>query len=84
MDIYVVSVVHDDGIRKHEVYTDVDLAIENLISEMHQIAEKTDISYRRVKEIENEMRLSSRDEDPSYCYVVNDYLLYIKLFNKEW
>lgn len=83
MDIYVVSVVRDNGIRKQEVYTNVDLAIENLIGEMHHFAEITDISYRRVKELENEMRLSSRDEDPSYCYVVNDYLLYIKMFNKE-
>lgn len=83
MDIYVVSVVHDNGIRKQEVYNNVDLAIENLIGEMYHIAEITDISYRRVKELENEMRLSSRDEDPSYCYVVNDYLLYIKMFNKE-
>ena len=55
MDIYVVSVVRDNGIRKQEVYTNVDLAIENLIGEMYHIAEITDISYSRVKELENEI-----------------------------
>ena len=85
MDIYVVSVVHDNAIRKQEVYNNIETAVEGLICEMYHIAENTDmISFRRVKELENEMRLSSRTEDPSYHYLVAGYLLYIRMYNKEW
>lgn len=47
---------------------------------MHQIAEKTDISYKRVKELEQEMWQSTRDSDPTYKYIISFYDIYIKMF----
>lgn len=80
MYLYVVTVIQKDHIEGQTVYNDVDKAVQGMIYEMHQIAVKTDISYKRVKELEQEMLLSSRDLDPSYTYTVNCYDIYIKMF----
>ena len=80
MEIYVVTVIQKDHIEAQTAYTDPDKAVQGMIYEMHQIAEKTDISYKRVKELEQEMWQSSRERDPSYKYTVSYYDIYIKMF----
>ena len=80
MRLYVVTVVLQDRIEEQAVYTDIDKAVQGMICEMHQIAEKTDISYKRVKELEQEMWQSTRDPDPTYKYIISFYDIYIKMF----
>ena len=80
MILYVVTVIKEDDIKVQTVYNDVDKAVQGMICEMQRIAEKTDISYRYVKELEQEMWQSSRDPDPSYKYVISCYNIYIKMF----
>ena len=80
MEIYVVTVIQKDHIEAQTAYTDQDKAVQGMVYEMHQIAEKTDISYKRVKELEQEMWQSSRERDPTYKYTVSSYGIYIKMF----
>lgn len=80
MFLYVVTVIQKDHIKEQTVYTDINKAVQGMICEMHRIAEETDISYKRVKELENEMWQSSRDPDPSYRYTLSNYEIYIKMF----
>lgn len=80
MILYVVTVIQEDHIEEQTVYNDVDKAVQGMICEMHRIAEETDISYKRVKELEQEMWQSSRDPDPSYKYTFSYYDIYIKMF----
>lgn len=80
MEIYVVTVIQKDHIEAQTVYTDQDKAAQGMVYEMHQIAEKTDISYKRVKELEQEMWQSSHDPDPTYRYTFSHYDIYIKMF----
>lgn len=80
MILYVVTVIQEDHLEEQTVYNDIDKAIQGMIYKMHQIAEKTDISYRRVKELEQEMWQSARDPDPSYRYTFSYYDIYIKMF----
>lgn len=80
MCLYVVTVILQDQIEEQAIYNDVDKAVQGMVCEMHQIAERTDISYKRVKELEQEMWQSARDSDPSYRYTVNCYDIYIKMF----
>lgn len=80
MILYVVTVIQKDRIEEQTVYTDIDKAIQHIIYEMHQIAEKTDISYKRVKELEQKMWQSLREPDPSYRYTFSYYDIYIKMF----
>lgn len=80
MFLYVVTVILQDHIEGQTIYNDVDKAVQGMIYEMHRIAEKTDISYKRVMELEQEMWQSSRDSDPSYKYTVSYYDIYVKMF----
>lgn len=80
MILYVVTVIKEDDIEVQTVYNDVDKAVQGMICEMHRIAEKTDISYRYVKELEQEMWQSSRDPDPNYVYALSYYAICIKMF----
>lgn len=80
MEIYVVTVIQKDRMEGQTVYNDVNKAVQAMIYEMHQIAEKTNVSYKYVKELEQEMWQSVRDPEPSYKYTVNCYDIYIKMF----
>ena len=81
MRIDVVTVVLQDRIEEQAVYTDINKAVQGMISEVHRIAEQTDVSYKRVKELEQDMWLSTRDPDPTYKYIISFYDIYIKMFN---
>lgn len=80
MILYVVTVVLQDRIEEQTVYTDIDKAVQGMICEVHRIAEQTDISYKRVKELEQDMWQSTRDPDPTYKYIISFYDIYIKMF----
>ena len=69
MILYVVTVIKEDDIEVQTVYNDVDKAVQGMICEMHRIAEKTDISYRYVKELEQEMWQSSLTPNHSVIFV---------------
>lgn len=80
MNLYVVTVVLQDRIEEQTVYTDIDKAVQGMICEVHRIAEQTDVSYKRVKELEQDMWQSTRDPDPTYKYIISFYDIYIKMF----
>jgi hypothetical protein len=80
MRLYVVTVVLQDRIEEQAVYTDIDKAVQGMISKVHRIAEQTDVSYKRVKELEQDMWLSTRDPDLTYKYIISFYGIYIKMF----
>lgn len=84
MNLYVVTVIEEDRIKDQAVYNYIDQAVQGMVCELHKIAEEIDISYRRVKELEQEMWQSSRDSDPSYRYTFNCYDIYIKMFTVNY
>lgn len=80
MTLYVITIIQGDCLEGQAVYTNIDKAIQGMICEMHKIAEKTDVSYKYVKELEQEMWQSSRESDPSYRYILSYYDIHIKMF----
>ena len=65
MKLYVVTVTLEGRIEEQAIYNDIDKAVQGMICEMHRIAEELDISYKRVKELEQDMWQLSRDPDPT-------------------
>lgn len=78
MNLYVITVIQRDYIVVQTAYVDIDKAVQSMIYEMHRIVEKTDISYKHVKELEQEMWQSSRDFEPNYKYTFGYYDIYMK------
>ena len=80
MDLYVITTIRCAHIEEQSIYKDVDKAVQHMVCELYRIAEKIDIPYRCVKELEQKMWQLSREREPNHRYTFSYYDIYIKTF----